>query len=139
MRRCTFVLVLALFITIDQVELKNKAGEWVTVVRPDRRLDLTQEEPAVRFFNNGRIPPGEYTNVRVRFTPDEAPRKQLNLERLEDYAPSLPVKKGDFIGVSFSFDWREAKPLSTGSIKEVKLIVDEDERVDGGGNIKLWS
>ena len=136
MRACHLVLVLACFITLDQVELKNAEGQWVTVIRPDRKIDLSQEEPAVRFFNNGRIPAGSYSNVRVHFTPED--QKQLILERLSDYEPALPVKKGTFIGISFAFDW-QAPALSEKTIKEVKLTVDQDERIDGSDKIKLWS
>ena len=139
MNPCSLVLVLALFITIDQVELKDIGGQWVSVLRPDRRLDITQEEPVVRFFNNGRIPAGEYTNVRVRFTAEEDGGKEMTLERTEDYSPPLTVKKGTFVGVTFSFDWKAGERLSERSVKEVKLITDQDERIDGGDKIKLWS
>ena len=128
-----------LFITIDRVALKSISGEWVTVIRPDKRLDLTQEEPVVRFFNNGRIPAGEYSNVRVEFTAEHAPSKKMVLERAQDYRPSLPVKKGTFIGVTLSFDWEKARDFSSGSVKEVRLVVDQAERVDGGDKINLWS
>lgn len=139
MRYCRLVLVLALFITIDQVELKKTSGEWVSVIRPDRRLDITQEEPVVRFFNNGRIPAGDYSNVRVRFTAEEEGRKAMTLERAEDYMPPVAIKKGTFVGVTFSFDWKAGEPLSQRSVKEVKLVTDQDERIDGGDKIKLWS
>ncbi len=139
MRACFLVLFLAFFITVDQVELKNSSGQWITVIRPDRRVDLAEEEPAVRFFNNGRIPPGEYSNVRVRFTVEEDGRKAMSLERAEDYAPPLAVKKGTFVGVSFSFDWGDAPRVSADTVKEVRLVVDQEERIDGSGSIKLWS
>ena len=131
--------ILSLFITIDQVELKKTSGEWVTIVRPDRRLDITQEEPAVRFFNNGRIPSGDYSNVRVHFTAEEETRKQMTLERVADYAPPVAVKKGSFIGVTFSLDWKDGERVSERAVKEVKLVADQDERIDGGEKIKLWS
>jgi len=93
----------------------------------------------VRFFNNGRIPSGEYSNVRVHFTAEEEARKAMTLERAEDYAPPLQVKKGSFIGVTFSFDWKDGVRVSEQAIKEVKLITDQDERIDPGEKIKLWS
>ena len=139
MRACFLVLFLAFFITIDQVELKSASGQWVTVIRPDRRVDLAAEEPSVRFFNNGRIPAGDYSNVRVRFTPEEGARKQMSLERSEDYEKPIGVKKGTFIGVSFLFDWAGKPGVSAEAVKEVRLVVDQEEHVDGSGNIKLWS
>lgn len=127
------------FITLDQVELKNSESQWITVIRPDRRLDLAKEDPAIRFFNNGRIPSGEYTNVRVHFTAEEDGKKAMTLERAEDYSPALTVKKGTFIGVAFSLDGSPAERLSARTVKEVRLIADQDERIDGGDRIKLWS
>ena len=138
MRACTLVLVLAVFITLDRVELKNAAGEWVTVLQPDRRLDLMQEEPAVRFFNNGRIPNGKYSNVRVSFTAEEPVRKMMKLERTKDYKPAVAIKKGTFIGVAFLFDRLGEAPLSAETVKEVRLVADQEEHIDGGEKIKLW-
>ena len=129
----------SVFITIDRVELKNSSGEWVTVIRPDRRLDLTQEEPSVRFFNNGRIPSGNYSNVRVSFTAEEPARKAMTLERKEDYNPPVAIKKGTFVGVTFLFDRLGEAPLSAETIHETRLVVDQDEHIDGGGTIKVWS
>lgn len=134
----TFLILLSFFITIDEVQLKDANGRWITVIRPDRRLDLTQEEPVVRFFNNGRVPAGNYENVRVSFTSEEGGKKKWALQRREDYAPALPVKKGAFIGVAFSFDRLDEKHVSADAVKEVRLVVDQDERVDTGKDIKLW-
>ena len=135
MRLCPAIFVLALFITIDQVELKKTSGEWVSVTRPDRRLDITQEEPAIRFFNNGRIPPGDYSNVRVHFTAEEETRKQLTLERVEDYAPALAIKKGSFIGVTFSFDWMDGERISDLAFQRgMHQIID---RLVGGWRTRL--
>lgn len=144
MKACPLILVLAFFITLDGVELKNASGEWVTVIRPDKRVDLSQEEPAVRFFNNGRIPEGEYVNVRVTFTPGAwqeagtrlAPRV-LKMERGEDYAEPFAIKKGTFVGVSFSFDHPER--LNAEAVQEVRVTIDQQTRVDGSDRIKIWS
>jgi hypothetical protein len=134
LRHC--LLVLALVITLDQVELKNAKGEWVSVVRPDKIVDLSKEEPAVRFFNNGRIPAGAYSNVRVHFTENG---KRWTLERAADYEPALPIKKGTFVGVSFAFEPPSPETVSGDAIKEVTLTVDQQQRVDGSDNIKIWS
>lgn len=127
------------FITIEKVELKSADGPWLTVIRPDRRVDLTQEEPAVRFFNNGRVVPGAYTNVRVSFGAESPARKRMFLERGADYSPPVAVKKGSFVGVTFSFDWEKPGGLSRENLREVRLVVDEDERVDRSDTIRLWS
>jgi hypothetical protein len=127
------------FITIEKVELKNAAGQWVTVIRPDRRLDLTQEEPVIRFFNNGRIAPGEYVNVRVSLLAEEGTTKPVTLERASDYAPAVIIRKGTFVGVSFDFDWEREARLSAETIREVRLTADQDERTDKGDIIKIWS
>ncbi len=121
------------FVTIEKVELKNASGEWVDVIEPDKRVDLTMDEPSVSFFNNGRIAPGDYTNVRVTLIDGET----LQVTRADDYIPPLSVKKGSFVNVSFVFNL-ESRPLSQESIQEAHLTVDQDERVDGGDKIKLW-
>ena len=133
------------FITIEKVELKNASGEWVDVVEPDRRLDLAAEEPTVSFFNNGRIAPGDYTNVRVTlidvgadFMPAQRAATTI-LERKNDYAPPLLIKKGSFVNVSFLFDLGSLPQLNEETIKEVRVTVDDQERLDAGDNIKIWS
>ena len=53
-------------ITIKSVQLKNNTGQWITVIEPDRQVDLVTTEPSVSFFNNaGRVPPGNYINFKV--------------------------------------------------------------------------
>jgi len=53
-------------ITIQSVQLKNNTGQWITVIEPDRRVDLVDEEASISFFNNtGRVPPGNYINYRI--------------------------------------------------------------------------
>lgn len=53
-------------VTLKKVELKNNTGQWITVIEPDRRIDLVNEEASVSFFNNGgRVPPGNYINYRI--------------------------------------------------------------------------
>ena len=133
------LLLLSFFITIEKVELKNSSGEWVTVIRPDKRVDLAQEEPAVRFFNNGRILPDDYVNVRVTLNDVGAGTRiaRTTLERATDYQPPVSIKKGTFVGVSFLFDWEVSRRISQDTIKQVKLVVDQDERVDEGLNFFL--
>jgi hypothetical protein len=128
------------FVTIEKVELKNASGEWMDVIEPDRRLDLTKDEPTVSFFNNGRIAPGDYSNVRVSLISEEGARKKVFLERKTNYSPALSVRKGSFVNVSFEFDPNQTPfRLESETVKEVRLTVDEDERLDGGDSIRLWS
>ena len=130
--KASFLALFSFFITIEKIELKNAAGEWVTVIRPDRRLDLEQEEPTVRFFNNGRIAPGEYGNVRVTLT-------EATLERKADFSPPLSIKQGSFVNVSFLFDLNAADQLNEQTVRQVSVTVDQDERTDKGDTIKVWS
>jgi hypothetical protein len=127
------------FITIEKVELKSARGEWLTVIEPDRRLDLAEEEPRVTFFNNGRIPAGDYTNVRLALMAEEASTKKVTLERKTDYDPPLSIKKGAFVNVSFALDLERASRVSADTVRRVNVTVDQDERVDGGDNINVWS
>ncbi len=56
--------------TIRSVQLKNTAGEWITVVEPDSRVELVSaEDPGISFVNNGRVPPGEYSGFRLVLEP----------------------------------------------------------------------
>lgn len=119
------------FVTIQKVELKNAAGEWVTVIEPDKKVDLAQDEPSVSFFNNGRVEPGRYVNVRVRLD-------RGVLVRSEDYEAPLSIKKGSFVNVMFGFDFtKQAKDLSQDNFKQIHVTVDEDERTDGGDKITI--
>ncbi len=120
------------FVTIEKVELKNTTGEWVTVIEPDKKVDLSQGEAAVSFFNNGRVHPGKYINVRVRLD------KGL-VSRAADYSPPLDIKKGSFVNVSFEFDLnnKEERKLVAENFKQIQLTVDDDERLDGADKIKI--
>ncbi len=120
------------FVTIEKVELKNTAGEWVTVIEPDKKVDLSQGEATVSFFNNGRVVPGKYINVRVRLD------KGL-VSRAADYTSPLDIKKGSFVNVSFEFDLndKEERKLLAENFKQIQLTVDDDERLDGADKIKI--
>jgi hypothetical protein len=53
-------------ITIAKVELKNADGGWITVLEPDKEVDLMNAEPTLSFFNNqGKVPAGKYVNFRI--------------------------------------------------------------------------
>lgn len=119
------------FVTIQKVELKSAGGEWVTVMEPDKKVDLALDEPSVSFFNNGRVPPGKYVNVRVQLD-------QGLISRIEDYALSLDIKKGSFVNVSFGFDLAgSSRSLGQDNFKQIQLTIDEEERLDGPDQIKI--
>ncbi len=53
-------------ITIVKVELKSIDGPWITILEPDKEVDLVNAEPTISFFNNqGKVPAGKYVNFRV--------------------------------------------------------------------------
>ena len=126
------------FVTVDKVELKGAGGKWVSVIEPDRKVDLMQEEATISFFNNGRVPPDDYSNVRVSLT-GENYKDKFFLERKEDFEKAVAIKKGSFVNVSFEFDFSKAHEISQQTVKQIHLTVDEEERIDGGDNIKVWS
>jgi len=70
-------------ITVVSIELKNVTGEWKTLIRPDKRIDLTEAETMFSLFNNGQIPPGNYINFRITLseTITFAGRDKNNLTR----------------------------------------------------------
>ncbi len=119
------------FVTIQKVELKNEAGKWATVIEPDKKVDLAQSEPSVSFFNNGRVLPGRYVNVRVQLD-------RGVLVRSEDYDKPLDIKKGSFVNVAFSFDLRsQDQDLTPDNFKQIHVTVDEDERTEGPDKITI--
>lgn len=53
-------------ITIVKVELKSVDGRWITILEPDKEVDLANAEPTISFFNNqGKVPAGKYSNFRI--------------------------------------------------------------------------
>ena len=110
-------------ITIKGVYLENGAGEWVKIIEPDRKVDLSQEEPVLTFFNNaGRVPAGSYQNFRVSFYGEDL--KTLHqLTAKSNFEKGIAVKKGSFIHVSFDLRLDE-KIL----VEKAKVTVDEDAR-----------
>ena len=106
-------------ITIKSVELKNNAGEWFTVIEPDRRVELAKEEPGLSFFNNGRVPEGAYVNFRLTLSGSGV--REISAYR--DFQKPLALRKGSFVGVWVSLDVKEAICLS-----KLSVVVDEDTR-----------
>ena len=118
-------------IIIKGVYLKNDSGEWIKVIEPDRRVDLSQEEAAVTFFNNaGRVPAGSYKNFRVDFFSAEDPAclpdRQGSARRLSsknDLEKAVMVNKGSFIRVAFDLQLDK-----TIAVQSADLAVGEDAR-----------
>lgn len=53
-------------VIISQVDLKRADGTWVRAARPDKPVDLAQEEARVVFYNGARRPlEGEFVNFRI--------------------------------------------------------------------------
>ena len=90
-------------ITIENVELMNSTGAWVSVIRPDKRVDLLSTEAAISFFNNtGRVPAGSYENFRIEFFRPDG--QKVRLGAVNKIANPLQVKKGSFIRVWFDLE-----------------------------------
>ena len=51
--------------TVKKIELKNTAGDWVTLTEAEHKLDLFSQDPAITVENKGKIPAGVYVNCRV--------------------------------------------------------------------------
>lgn len=107
-------------ITIENVQLKDSSGNWLSIIRPDKQVDLTKTEAAVSFFNNtGRVPPDSYDNFRVDFLRPDGQKVRLSssiaLER------PLWVKKGSFIRVWFELEAKTGQELQA---KKASVTVD---------------
>lgn len=114
---------LAYFITIQNVELQNASGAWVSVIRPDKQVDLESTEAAVSFFNNPeRVPAGDYNNFKVTvFLNETGAVKSLSAAR--PLEKPLTVKKGSFIRVGFDLETAPAAQA-----KSAQVTVDTDTR-----------
>ena len=125
---------IAYVITIENVELKNSSGQWISVIRPDKQVDLLSTEAAVSFFNNaGRVPAGTYEDFRVEFLKPDGRKARLgSLSALEW---PLQVKKGSFIRVSFDL---EVKAGQETLLEAKKAAVTVDERTATMEKLK-WS
>jgi hypothetical protein len=119
------------FITIQKLELRQRNGEWVTIVKPDHQVDLMSSDAAVSFFNNGgRVPEGDYDNFKLTFA-DHATEREIT--RKLNYDQPLPVRNGSFIRVWFVLDFeRDANQtaIRPSGIHELRLTVDDIIRID---------
>jgi hypothetical protein len=51
--------------TVKKIELKNKAGDWMTLTDEKAKLDFFLPDPTIVVVNKGKIPPGIYVNCRI--------------------------------------------------------------------------
>ena len=125
------------FITLQKLELRTRDAQWVTIVEPDHQVDLMSADASVTFFNNGRVPEGDYDNFRLTFQ-DHATTREIT--RKLNYNMPLPVHKGSFIRVWFVLDFeRDANeiPVRPRNVKELRLTVDDIIRIDDGRTLEL--
>ncbi len=120
-------------ITIENVELKESGGEWISVIRPDKRVDLRNERAFVSFFNNqGRVPTGRYDDFRITYL-DSANEKK-SLHPVKPLGEALEVKRGSFVNVCFDFgNVGDFQPLQ---VKKAAVTV--DDRTEEVGEFE-WS
>ena len=104
-------------ITVESVALKNTKGEWVTVLRPDKKINLETTEPSLSFFNKGNVPPGDYVNFKVVLYGTSAAGGEKAVLAKQDLAP-IVVKRSSFVRV-----WFEGHSLE--SIQELGITVDD--------------
>lgn len=117
-------------ITIQSVQLKNLEGQWVTIIEPDKVVDLETTEPGVSFFNNGRVPAGDYVNFRLVFQ-ENATKIIKEITGKADFGPTVNVQTGSFIGVWFKYQ------LPSEEISSVSIYVDQTERAILSGGITV--
>ena len=117
-------------ITIHSVQLKNLEGQWVTIIEPDKVVDLETTEPGISFFNNGRVPAGDYVNFRLVFQ-ENATKIIKEITGKADFVPAVNVQKGSFIGVWFKYQ------LPSEEIGSVSIYVDQTERAIPGSGITM--
>lgn len=124
----------AYVITIQNVELKGASGRWISVIHPDKQVDLLSTEAAVSFFNNtGRVPAGAYEDFRVEFLKPDGRKARLGgLTALER---PLQVGKGSFIRVCFDL---EVRPGHEPDLEAKKAAITVDGRTEEMENLQ-WS
>lgn len=118
-------------ITIDEVRLKNEGGEWVSIIKPDKKVDTTNEEPSLSFFNQGLVPPAEYVNFEILIRDTAKPEGLMRITGKRDFNP-LSLKKASFINIYFTLDFK-----NKWDIHRVELTVDRATRVILAGEIMV--
>lgn len=118
-------------ITIQNVELKNHSGEWVSVVEPDRQADVLNDPAEVSFINRGRVETGDYVNFRIAFLEPGQLDVPRSLTAARDFAEPLTVKKTSFIHAQFDLD------VSKRVVDAAAIHVDDQERILNGAELIL--
>ncbi len=119
---------------VESVDLKDSEGNWRRVSQPDTVIPFEEKEAAVSFFNNGRVPPGEYVNFRVGLLCTAA-EASASLEKhharvfrvtgKSDWS-ALEIRKGSFVRIEFLFDNSEEGPIK--KVKRIQILADEETR-----------
>ncbi len=106
-------------ITLKSVELKDGQGHWQVAKESGRSVDLTQEQPSIPFFNDGRFE-GKLTNFKIRFSEGVGDLlSETSVSGRKDFPLGpLMMKKESFVSVSFE------PSLSSNQIKKLELILD---------------
>lgn len=105
-------------VLIQKVELKSADGQWISIIEPDKLVDLETQEPEISFFNNGRVPRGWYGNFRLSLS--QRSGQKLVITSAKDFKPVL-VQKGSFVAVWFGV---ALLPVNQ-KIENVGLTVDQ--------------
>jgi len=122
-------------VTIQSVYLQNEGGDWIKIIEPDRQVDLISEEAGLSFFNQGRVPPGKYTNFkiilfeRIKVESKDLEERYLFLDSQAkdsddevqiygriNFKEPFSVKKGSFIGVWFSLNLENTLHVETDTV-----------------------
>ena len=149
----------ACVVTIKSVQLQKESGEWITVIEPDRRVDLVNQEPTVSFFNNGRrVPPGNYNNFKIfllrtiKAKDDkgidviyEAPHEEIVIDGNRNFLESAQVKRQSFVSVWFELNLSglidhsdsEVSFSPPHTVKQAVVTVDDKQIVIPGENIRI--
>lgn len=121
---------------LRKFELKNDAGAWVSVIEPDRLVDLAEEQAKVSFFNTtGRVPEGRYVNFRLTLADDTRTNAVFSVTRAADFAEPLAIRKGSFLFA----DVEPVLETPVRRITEARLTVDERELAMGPEEIRIES
>ncbi len=111
---------------VDEIALQNSLGVWEVIAHPDHPMDVASQEFGVSFFNQGRVPSGEYRNARLVASPlgdHTNPIRRLRMALKQDLAKPFTVRKNSFISV-----WFHLNPVDIDralSIRDASITVDD--------------
>ncbi len=146
--------------TIQKIEIKNAAGDWITVEEGSRSFDFgVQNEPILVMKNEGKIPPGNYTNFRVtiadkiQFSGSDAENKTKeggeivyrgsaakfselpgDLVEFQEVSPSWNKESEGLVTMTYYFNYKKrSKPIEIYSRRDFSKVVE----VKQGSLIKM--